>query len=596
MVTEFCRRRFENEKNHTEITRKTKTNIQIITKKCKRATTKWKCWPCSVTVPEIPSQELIDRLTDELGILTARMETACISGDNVRESFCALLKKRAEEITRKIDVYRYAIEKQTIPVEEKWRYSNMEFTGEIGEDIQTKEGEPIPVEQFLASVGALISSSLRYLVVPPTPIFPLFSPNRITFQVTIISNHKSYDPRHPLSFDYDAFKHEVLKFKLPDQEFTFTYRNLSMGEDPALALAFSSALKAASIPVISRKPCLINDECSFEEGIQIGSESVFYIDSAEIQQQLKKLQKPTRVLEEHEASSETSFSKTIPIFIFSLDKALPVFVDKYYQSKALHNMIIGVQSRHINWESKVWCNGKPLNLNLRSPLRPILSSTLSLIGGLVPAHLGFNPATSSSCQEWEWSSGDNPLSSLSSSWGQWSTHFNSHQRDVSWRNIFVSSLERSINSINRGLDLLDDNPTTMENLASLPFLPLDNLTDTYMRARRLWSSGVRAVVNGNYPLGILLAKESEVLGSKFESMCAKAVDIMDFVQCFENKEEEEIQKAEPKVGVTLDPEESFSFTRIKKMKWVAPISLAVDVLLILACCLLRRPKKKVKIN
>jgi hypothetical protein len=42
-----------------------------------------------------------------------------------------------------------------------------------------------------------------------------------------------------------------------------------------------------------------------------------------------------------------------------------VFVDKYYQAKALSNVVLAVQSQHYNWTSKLACNDKPIRWDLR---------------------------------------------------------------------------------------------------------------------------------------------------------------------------------------------------------------------------------------
>ena len=42
-----------------------------------------------------------------------------------------------------------------------------------------------------------------------------------------------------------------------------------------------------------------------------------------------------------------------------------VFIDKYYQAKALSNVVLAVQSQHFNWTSKLACNDKPIRWDLR---------------------------------------------------------------------------------------------------------------------------------------------------------------------------------------------------------------------------------------
>jgi len=55
----------------------------------------------------------------------------------------------------------------------------------------------------------------------------------------------------------------------------------------------------------------------------------------------------------------------IPIFLFSIAYRTPLFIDKYYQARALKDMVIIVQSPHLQWASRMQCNGKSIYLNLR---------------------------------------------------------------------------------------------------------------------------------------------------------------------------------------------------------------------------------------
>ena len=53
----------------------------------------------------------------------------------------------------------------------------------------------------------------------------------------------------------------------------------------------------------------------------------------------------------------------VPIFWFIYSD--PLLVDKYYQAKALSDMIIVVQSEASSWESHFQCNGRSILWDLR---------------------------------------------------------------------------------------------------------------------------------------------------------------------------------------------------------------------------------------
>lgn len=86
--------------------------------------------------------------------------------------------------------------------------------------------------------ASIISSSIHHLILPPTPTFKVSFFERIIFDFFIIKNHnvtndlkillfffkKSFIPLGQWYFNYDLFKNELLKLKLPNQEFIFTLK------------------------------------------------------------------------------------------------------------------------------------------------------------------------------------------------------------------------------------------------------------------------------------------------------------------------------------------------------------------------------------
>lgn len=45
------------------------------------------------------------------------------------------------------------------------------------------------LDNFLSQLGAIISSGIHHLVVPPTPLFQTYYNKRIIFQIFIIKDH-----------------------------------------------------------------------------------------------------------------------------------------------------------------------------------------------------------------------------------------------------------------------------------------------------------------------------------------------------------------------------------------------------------------------
>src|SRR5689334_21450961 len=102
-----------------------------------------------------------------------------------------------------------------------------------GYEEEEGEGElNIPVDHFYShlgiiicfnivlttNIGSLLSSALRHVITPPTPLFRTPYVDRVAFHFFVIKSHDSYVPLE--HFDYDEYKKELEKLKLAKQEFT----------------------------------------------------------------------------------------------------------------------------------------------------------------------------------------------------------------------------------------------------------------------------------------------------------------------------------------------------------------------------------------
>jgi len=150
--------------------------------------------------------------------------------------------------------------------------------------------------------------------------------------------------------------------------------------------------------------------------------------------------------------------RDIPIFLFSLDYPIPVLIDKHYQARALSNMVIAVQSTQHLWESHLQCNNKPIYWDLRNPIKAVIQSTTTLLGGLVPHHLAYSPAHHDLTQEWLWSVGDGPFSLTSQG-----IEFSQIHRDALFRNYVLSILREATGNFNLAIARLKNHRTTLEN-------------------------------------------------------------------------------------------------------------------------------------
>eukprot|EP00742_Colponemidia_sp_Colp-10_P009819 GILJ01010742.1.p1 GENE.GILJ01010742.1~~GILJ01010742.1.p1 ORF type:complete len:1005 (-),score=184.62 GILJ01010742.1:226-3213(-) len=309
-----------------------------------------------------------------------------------------------------------------------------------------------PMNLFLSRVGALIASAITHVVSPAASAvnFPTFFPERVVFHVYHIVTHNAYDSIHQHSFDYETFKYELLQLKLSHQDFTFTLHSLAMSEDPALAMAYSRALRSGVIPTLRL-------DSSFAAIKRL------YLDSTLLQHQLRVVRDKEEG--QHRTKSESIRIKTVPIFIFSVDFPLPIFIDKYHQSKVLSDMVLVVQSHFERWESHLACNGKPVAWTLKSTVRQALASTSAFLGGLLPPHIYYSKAHKRTGQNWLWATGDHPWSYLNCI--PYSSGFSTLQKDIIYRNYMIGVWNTTVNNVHAAHETLRRIATGENNFNAL---------------------------------------------------------------------------------------------------------------------------------
>ena len=362
----------------------------------------------------------------------------------------------------------------------------------------------LEADHFLSHVGSSLSHVLHQVFTPAVAHHGGPYARSVTFHLYALANHQAYDP---LEHGFvERFKSAMEPLRLPEQEFVFVTHRLSMSDDPRLSMAYSNALKAAVVPTLHM------------DG-RFSAIKRLYLDSAVLQSELADVQdekrkpshfRPTSTRPASRASADTAAnqrrsarasrsssassraaasrshegsnhigsarrsqsptshshghsldmlaSRVIPIFLFSLSYPLPIFIDKFYQAKALDNMVVAVQSNQRLWESHVACNHHPVYWDLRSPLRSIVASVAQLLGGLLPAHVTYTAAHNRTAQSWLWAIGSNPMVGTSSG-----LQFSGTQQDAVHRHYVVSALRQVTHAINGAVMKLQQQPTTLGN-------------------------------------------------------------------------------------------------------------------------------------
>ncbi len=308
-------------------------------------------------------------------------------------------------------------------------------------EMATGQSSMLEVDHFLAHLSAALSQAQRSVVAPAMADMHLMKGfnKRVVFNIYVLRNHNAFQP---LENDFQSlFKIAMSQFRLEGQEFTFSFNELSMADDAALAMAYTSSLRAAVVPTL------------MFDG-HFTSIKRLYLDSQVLEHELKA-RLNTRQLPQQRGTRE------IPIFLFSLDSTLPVFIDKHFQARALPSMVVAVQSNYRLWESTISCNNRPIYWNLRNPLKAIIASSAQLLGGLLPMQQTFDEVHRRDAQAWTWAVGDSPLSPITSH--DFSIRFSQMQVDALHRNYVITAVRKATSIVNRAVLKLRTVRTTEAN-------------------------------------------------------------------------------------------------------------------------------------
>uniref|UniRef100_A0A1J3G1V8 DUF7906 domain-containing protein n=1 Tax=Noccaea caerulescens TaxID=107243 RepID=A0A1J3G1V8_NOCCA len=285
-------------------------------------------------------------------------------------------------------------------------------------------------DTFLAHLGATFWGSMRHIISPSVADGAFHHYEKISFQLVFITQEKVRQIKQ-LPVDLKALMDGLSSLLLPSQKPMFSQHMLTLSEDPALAMAFSVARRAAAVPLL-----LVNG--TYRKTVRS------YLDSSILQYQLQRLNDHTSLKGGHAHSRST-----LEIPIFWLINGDPLLIDKHYQAKALSNMVVVVQSEASSWESHLQCNRRSLLWDLRNPVKAAMASVAEHLAGLLPLHLVHSVAHQSAIEDWTWSVGCNPFSITSQGW-----QLSQFQSDTIARSYMITALEESIQAVNSGIHLL----------------------------------------------------------------------------------------------------------------------------------------------
>ncbi|XP_023516259.1 uncharacterized protein LOC111780168 [Cucurbita pepo subsp. pepo] len=371
--------------------------------------------------------QAIDILLAEIDIYELFAFKHC-KGRKVKLALCEELDERMRDLKNELQSFdgeEYDENHKRKAIDALKRMENWNLFSDTYEEFQNYT---VARDTFLAHLGATLWGSMRHIISPSLSDGSFHYCEKISFQLFFITQEKV---RHikQLPVDLKALMDGLSSLLLPSQKALFSQTMLPLSEDPALAMAFSVARRAAAVPLL-----LVNG--TYRKTIRT------YLDSSVLQYQLQRLDHSPKG-----TNGPSSSTLEVPIFWFIHSE--PLLVDKHYQAKALSDMVIVAQSEVSSWESHLQCNGKSLIWDMRKPIKAALSATSEHLSGLLPLHLAYSPSHDTAVEDWIWSVGCNPFSITSRGW-----HVSQFQSDTIARSYIITALEESIQRINSAIHLL----------------------------------------------------------------------------------------------------------------------------------------------
>lgn len=214
--------------------------------------------------------------------------------------------------------------------------------------------------------------------------------NRIHFRIYLVNDCLISYKSHTMNNDFDIslFQHTLLKTKLKNQQYIFTYKHIYLYDDSSLFLAFTSALTTTSILTV-------------ENNDHIKTSSIHYLNSKVLYQ---FLQNNDISIYNDTHSSSFLFSKytsrEIKIFIFQLDEEYALLFDKKYTSVSYNDIIFAIHSHSSTVQSEFLFDNHQLYFDLNDTMSSLLSSIYSSLTYIQPSYMRYNKFTHNIFYDW----------------------------------------------------------------------------------------------------------------------------------------------------------------------------------------------------
>ncbi|OAY59027.1 uncharacterized protein LOC110609379 isoform X2 [Manihot esculenta] len=372
--------------------------------------------------------QAIDILLAEIDIYELFAFKHC-KGRKVKLALCEELDERMQDLKNELQSFEGEERDESHKNKAIEALKRMESWNLFSDTYEEFQNYTVARDTFLAHLGATLWGSMRHIISPSIADGAFHYYEKISFQLFFITQEKVRNDKLPV--DLKALMDGLSSLLLPSQKPMFSQSLLSLAEDPALAMAFSVARRAAAVPLL-----LVNG--TYRKTTRS------YLDSSILQYQLQRLNEHGSLKGAHAHARSTL---EVPIFWFIHGE--PLLVDKHYQAKALSDMVIVVQSEPPSWESYLQCNGQSLLWDLRRPIKASMAAVSEHLAGLLPLHIAYSHAHETAIEDWIWSVGCNPFSITSQGW-----HISQFQSDTIGRSYIITTLEESIQRVNSAIHRL----------------------------------------------------------------------------------------------------------------------------------------------
>nr|KYP61322.1 hypothetical protein KK1_015809 [Cajanus cajan] len=378
--------------------------------------------------------QAIDILLAEIDIYELFAFKHC-KGRKVKLALCEELDERMRDLRNELQSFEGEEYDESHKKKALEALKRMEGWNLFSDTYEEFQNYTVARDSFLAHLGATLWGSMRHIVSPSIADGAFHYYEKISFQLFFMTQEKV---RHikQLPVDMKAIMDGLSSLMVPSQKSMFSPHLLPLSEDPALAMAFAVARRAAAVPLL-----LVNG--TYRKTVRT------YLDSSILQYQLQRLNKHGSLKGRHAHSRSVL---EVPVFWFIYNE--PLLLDKYFQAKALSDMIIVVQSEPSSWESHLHCNGHSLLLNLRQPIKAAVAATAEHLAGLLPLHLVYGQAHETAIEDWLWSVGCNPFS-ITSQAEKTFRIFHSQEHELVNKYNYVVSLWKRVSTVTGELRYVD---------------------------------------------------------------------------------------------------------------------------------------------